>query len=59
MKIFRFYEPMSYVKNSKRNTKTIKRDEQLQPNLEETPETREENDKKDTFLINHSVRKIF
>ena len=49
MKIFRFYEPMSYVKNSKRNTKTIKRDEQLQPNLEETPETREVNVKKILF----------
>ena len=46
MKIFRFYEPMSYIENSRRNTKTIKRDEHLQPKLEETPETREDNVKK-------------
>ena len=49
MKIFRFYEPMSYVKNSKRNTKTPERDEQLQPNLEDKPETREDNGKKILF----------
>ena len=57
--MFRFYELMSFVKNSKRNTKTIKRDEQLQPNLEEKPETREDNVIKDTFLLNHPVRKMF
>ena len=33
-KMSRFYEPIFYVKNSKRSTKTMKRDEQ--PNLGET-----------------------
>ena len=40
---------MSYIENSKRYTKIPETDEQLQSNLEEIPETREQNVKKILF----------